>query len=351
MTVAKEKIQWIQSHISLPEGKRIKLMEVCGTHTMSIAAHGIRTFLPQEIQLISGPGCPVCVTSQDDIEKALILARKKNVLIVTFGDMIRVHSGRDQLENYKNVHIAYSPMESLQLAEKNRDKEIVFIGVGFETTAPLIASTILEADKKHMKNFSTLCLHKIIPEALKQILSDDESHIDGLILPGHVSAITGSRYYDFMEQLKTPGVITGFDAQGIMESIYLLTTLICDSKSSVINNYQSVVSEQGNVKAMELMNALFEPAESYWRGIGNIKNSGLKIRDQYRQFDAQEKFSIEEIHMEEPEGCLCGSILLGKSNPRECKHFGKTCTPSQAVGPCMVSSEGTCAAWYKYGDR
>ncbi len=351
MSVTKEKIQWIRSQISVPEGKTIKLMEVCGTHTMSIASHGIRTFLPREIQLISGPGCPVCVTSQDDIEKALILARKKNVLIVTFGDMIRVQSGHDKLENYNNVQVVYSPMESLKLAVQHPDKEIVFIGVGFETTAPLIASTIIKAKKNQIRNFSTLCMHKTIPEALKLILSDKNSSIDGLILPGHVSAITGSQYFGFMEELNTPGVITGFDALGIMESIYLLSQLIGENKNSILNNYQSVVKKQGNPKAMKLLKSVFLPSDCYWRGIGEIKSSGLKIREKYHQYDAQEKFNIDDLHIDEPEGCLCGEILMGKANPLQCRHFGKKCTPSQAVGPCMVSSEGTCAAWYKYGNR
>jgi len=345
----KEKIEFIRKKISIPEGKKINLMEVCGTHTMSIAANGIRSLLPAPVNLISGPGCPVCVTSQDDIEKALILARKDNVIITTFGDMIRVPSDKDRLENYRNVRIVYSPMESLNIAVENPRKEVVFLGVGFETTAPLIASTICEAEKRKIYNFSSLCLHKTIPEALKLILSSENSQIDGLILPGHVSAVTGSQYYKFLNPLHTPGVITGFDALNIMESIYLLTQLIIASKGGTLNNYKSVVSGQGNLKAMEILEQVFEPVDALWRGIGEIKGSGLKIRPEYKIFDAQLKFNINTVHIEDPEGCLCGQILMGKSTPGQCRHFGTNCTPSDPVGPCMVSSEGTCAAWFKYG--
>ncbi|MBI9100024.1 MAG: hydrogenase formation protein HypD [Spirochaetaceae bacterium] len=349
MTGIKEKIRLIQKNIQIPLGKEIKLMEVCGTHTMSIAANGIHSLLPEGIRLISGPGCPVCVTSQKDIESALILARKDNVLITTFGDMIRVPSGKDRLENYKNVHIVYSPMESLDLAMENPEKEVVFMGVGFETTAPLIASTITEADKRKIENFSTLCLHKTIPAALELILSSKDSEIDGLILPGHVSAVTGSAYYDFLQDQKTPGVITGFDGLNIMESIYLLTRMILESKTNILNNYTTVVNKKGNTDAMELLDIVFEPSDADWRGIGVIPGSGLKIRDQYKQFDALEKFPMDPLHIEEPKGCLCGLILMGKVTPPECRHFGTSCTPLRPVGPCMVSSEGTCAAWYKYG--
>ena len=349
MKSTKEKIRLIRSKISVPPNRTINLMEVCGTHTMSIAANGIRSLLPGGIRLISGPGCPVCVTSQDDIESALLLARKDNVLITTFGDMIRVPSDKDRLENYKNVHIVYSPMESLALADENPDKEVVFIGVGFETTAPLIASTIIETARRNIRNFSILSLHKTIPAALELILSSKESRINGLILPGHVSAVTGADYYEFLKDLNTPGVITGFEALNIMECIYLLTKLIGESKKDILNNYQSVVSKKGNLEAMKLLKQVFKPSDALWRGIGIIPGSGLKIRDQYNEFDAQLKFNIKTVHIEEPKDCLCGNILLGQSTPAQCRHFGKSCTPTDPVGPCMVSSEGTCAAWYKYG--
>ncbi|MDA3811568.1 MAG: hydrogenase formation protein HypD [Spirochaetaceae bacterium] len=345
----KEKIQYIKNKIQVPESEEYTFMEVCGTHTMSIAANGIRSLLPEGIKLISGPGCPVCVTSQSDIELALILARKDNTIISTFGDMIRVPSGNDRLENYKNVKIVYSPMESLSLAEKNPDKEIVFIGIGFETTAPLTAATIEEAEKKEIKNFSVLSLHKTVPAALELILSDKECHINGLILPGHVSAVTGSRYFDFLKKLQTPGVITGFDALNIMECIYLLSTLNNKKAMEILNNYRAVVTEEGNQTAMRKLDDFFETSDSIWRGLGTIPGSGLKIREKYKKYDAFKKFSLSIVEIPDPPGCLCGKILLGKASPVQCSHFGKGCTPSLPVGPCMVSSEGTCAAWYKYG--
>jgi len=349
MINSKEKIALIKNKIIVEPGKEINLMEVCGTHTMSIAANGIRSLLPKGINLISGPGCPVCVTSQKDIEAALALAREKDVLITTFGDMIRVPSSTDRLENYKNVQIVYSPMESLILAEENPHKEIVFIGVGFETTTPLIAATIKEARKKDIQNFSALSLHKTVPAALEMILAHKDSNIDGLILPGHVSAVTGMQYFRFLNDLNIPGVITGFEALNIMESIYMLTKMHNSADSKLINNYPSVVNENGNPIAMNLLNEVFEPVDSIWRGIGTIAQSGLKIREEYIDFDAMERFQLTIDDIPDPKGCLCGQILLGRTSPDKCRHFGKSCTPTEPVGPCMVSSEGTCAAWYKYG--
>lgn len=349
MTAERKKIQLIRDRLNLPEGKTVTLMEVCGTHTMSIAANGIRSLIPRGLRLISGPGCPVCVTSQSDIESALILARRPDVLITTFGDMIRVPSRGDRLENYRNVHIVYSPMESLELAEENPQMEVLFIGVGFETTAPLIASTIIEAEKRGIENFSVLSLHKTVPDALELILGADDCQIDGLILPGHVSAVTGSSYFNFLKESGTAGVITGFEALNIMESLYLLSQMVVNGKPRILNNYTSVVTKEGNRSAMDLLARVFEPCEAYWRGIGSIPNSGLAIRSEYGRFDATKKIPFEAKEIPDPAGCLCGNILLGKTTPASCAHFGKNCTPSEPVGPCMVSSEGTCAAWYKYG--
>lgn len=345
----REKVQLLKEKIKEESCRTITLMEVCGTHTMSIAANGIRSLLPAGIRLISGPGCPVCVTSQSDIEKALELARKKDVIITTFGDMVRVPSRGDRLENYRNVQIVYSPMESLKIAEDNRDKEVIFLGVGFETTAPLIASTIEKAYERELTNFSVLSLHKTVPEALKLILSERDCMIDGLILPGHVSAVTGSSYFDFLKERECAGVITAFDAVNIMESIYIMSRMLSDEKQNIVNNYQSVVTEQGNREAMILLEKVFESCDAHWRGIGLIKNSGLKIRQKYSRFDSEQRFTLQVKDVPDPSGCLCGSILLGKSMPSQCGHFGKNCTPADPIGPCMVSSEGTCAAWYKYG--
>lgn len=345
----REKISLIRDKIQIPAGRDITLMEVCGTHTMSIAASGIRSLLPEGLRLISGPGCPVCVTSQSDIEKALVLARQEDVLITTFGDMIRVPSEGDRLENYKNVKILYSPLESLAIAKENPHKKVVFLGVGFETTAPLIASTVEEAARQGIENFTVLSLHKTVPKALELILGAEDCMVDGLILPGHVSAVTGTSYFHFLKSLGTAGVVTAFDGLNIMESLYLLSHMITEGKPEVLNNYPAVVTDEGNREAMALLERIFEPCDAYWRGIGNIPGSGLRFREEFSPFDAENQFSLTVRDIPEPPGCLCGSILLGRANPSQCAHFGGSCTPSDPVGPCMVSSEGTCAAWYKYG--
>lgn len=349
MNEIRKKIRLIRDNFPDLGGETVTLMEVCGTHTMSIAANGIRSLLPSGINLISGPGCPVCVTSQGDIDSALQAARREEVLIATFGDMVRVPSRGDRLENYRNVQIVYSPMEALDMAEENINREVVFIGVGFETTAPLVAATILEAEKRKLKNFSVLSLHKTVPAALELILKDENCAVDGLILPGHVSAVTGASYFNFLRDLNISGVVTGFEALDIMESIYLLVRMIRGKQPDILNNYRRAVTEEGNGDAMKKLHEVFLPSNAWWRGIGNIEGSGLKIREEFLLFDAVKKLNLTREEIPEPPGCLCGSILLGRSVPRQCRHFGKDCTPSNPVGPCMVSSEGTCAAWYKYG--
>jgi len=318
---------------------------------MSIARSGIRSMLSKNVNIISGPGCPVCVTPSSDINSVLELVKRHDVIIATFGDMVRVPSGGDSLQNYKNVKIVYNPLESLTLAKSNRDKEIVFIGVGFETTTPLIASVIKKAKADGIKNFSVLCMHKTVPAAIKAILDDKTSKIDGLILPGHVSAVTGSKYFDFIKSYKVTAAITGFEAKEILGSISIMVDNIEAEKHSVINNYRSVVTENGNTVAMKTMYDIFKDTDSDWRGIGNIKLSGLRIRREYEEFDSLKRFNIKQKNIKEAKGCLCGNILMGKNDPVDCGHYGKTCTPSNPIGPCMVSSEGTCAAFYKYMRR
>ncbi len=330
-------------------GRTLTVMEVCGTHTMSIARHGIRSLLPSWLKLISGPGCPVCVTSAGDIAAALELAKKENTLIVTFGDMLKVPARGRTLSEEKNVKIIYSPLEALTLAKNHPDKEIIFLGIGFETTAPLIGATIKKAKEEKLKNFSVLCLHKTVPAALTAIMSDKTCAVDALLLPGHVSAITGRRYYQFMEKIGATGVIAGFEADEILSSLLIITDLVMDKKSGVVNNYPRAVNEEGNKMALAILSEVFEPCDVEWRGIGVIPGSGLAIRKEFSAFDASKKFSLKKEIINDGPGCLCGNILMGKSSPKDCPHFGKSCTPTNAIGPCMVSSEGTCAAWYKYG--
>ncbi len=344
----KEKIQLLKKQIEDTVTQKINLMEVCGTHTMSIAKYAIRSFLPENVNLISGPGCPVCVTDSADIYMAIQLAKETNVIIATFGDMLKIPVNRESLASFKNVSVIYSPIDALEIAKNNLDKEIVLLGIGFETTTPIIASTIEMAKEDNLKNFSVLTMHKTVPVALETIFKSCDNNISGLILPGHVSVITGSRYYDFMKPYPIAGVISGFEALEIMESIALLTAMIGKKDYKVINNYSSLVSDNGNKNAQDIVDKIMIPCDANWRGIGPILNSGMKIREAYKEFDAKERFNLKQKHIDEPKGCLCGQILLGKNSPKDCPHFKRSCTPSSPIGPCMVSSEGTCAAFFKY---
>lgn len=348
MIDTKEKIKILREKIQEISKTNISLMEVCGTHTMSVAKHAIKSMLPETINILSGPGCPVCVTSATDIEMALVLARQEDKIICTFGDMIKVPSKNDSLANYKNVNIVYSPLECLKIAKENPDKEIVMLGIGFETTTPLISATIKAAKDEGIKNFSVISMHKTVPVALKAILSGKDVSLNGLILPGHVSAVTGRKYFDFIKESETNGVIVGFEALDIMECIYLLTKNIEEGKVEVINNYQRIVTEDGNQVAMKMLYEVFEDCDAHWRGIGVIPMSGLKIRDEFSEYDAQKKFNIQVDEIPEPKNCKCGEILMAKARPSDCTLFKKACTPANPIGPCMVSSEGTCAAYYKY---
>ncbi len=327
---------------------RMTLMEVCGTHTMSIAKFGIKSLLPSNINIISGPGCPVCVTSSGDIFKAIQLAKKDDVIVATFGDMLRVPCNGDSLINYKNVKTIYNPMDSIKLAKDNPEKEVVLIGIGFETTAPIIASVIISADKDNIGNFTVLPMNKVVPPAVELIIGNKNNKIDGFILPGHVAAITGKKYFDFISEKGGRGVISGFDPVGISSSIYELVLMIKNKKSAIVNNYGCVVSDEGNVLAKQIMKDVFSVSDAEWRGLGVIKKSGLEISEKYSKFDAVKKFGIKNVKVSESSGCICGQILMGNKLPVDCSNYATKCTPSNPIGPCMVSSEGTCAAYYKY---
>lgn len=324
------------------------LMEVCGTHTMSIARFGIKSLLPGNIKIISGPGCPVCVTSSSDIFKAIQIAKEKNVIIATFGDMLRVPCDGDSLINYKNVKTVYNPMDSVRLAKENKDKQIVLLGIGFETTSPIVASVIDSAEKLKVENFSVLVMNKVVSPAIEIIIGNRANKVDGFILPGHVAAITGKKYFDFISQKGSRGVISGFDPVGISSSIFKLVSMVTSGKNDVVNNYGCVVSDEGNNRAKDVMNDVFKISDSEWRGLGIIKNSGLKITGKYSSFDANKRFNIKDVQIAETKGCICGEILMGNKLPEDCPNYSSICTPSNPIGPCMVSSEGTCAACYKY---
>lgn len=335
--------------------KPLKLMEVCGTHTVEIFRHGIRDVIPKSIALLSGPGCPVCVTSVRDVDAAIAIAKISGVILATFGDMMRVPGGKESLLEARSegadVRVLYSPLDALALAKKEPGREVVFFATGFETTSPLIAGTIAQAEQAGTKNFSVYTAHKLVPPALKALLGSPDVQVDGFILPGHVSTIIGAKPYEFVtSQYKKPSVITGFEAKEIIEGILMIVRQIAQKRASVEIQYRNVVREEGNPRAVELLNKYFEPSDAYWRGIGVIPESGLKLRSQYVNFDATVKFHPPESDAVEPELCSCGDILRGVKVPTECPLFGTGCTPEAPVGPCMVSTEGSCAAYYKYGN-
>lgn len=333
--------------------KKLRLMEVCGTHTMSIFRHGIRSVLPPGITLLSGPGCPVCVTAQKDIDAFVEFARLKNVIVTTFGDLIRVPGsgsslGREKAEG-ADVRIVYSIFDAVNIAGENRDKEVVFCGVGFETTIPTIAAGILMAGEAKLDNFSVYSANKLTPPALAALMETKGVDIDGFILPGHVSVITGTNAYRAtFEKYRIPSVITGFEPVDILKAVLLLVQQNEEGRPALVNAYSRAVSDEGNLKAKQVMNQVFEVCHAVWRGIGEIPFSGMGLKKEFQAFDAALKFGMDLPHVPEPRGCACGQILMGLKTPEQCSLYKKKCTPMTPVGPCMVSSEGSCAAFYKY---
>ncbi|MGB9711003.1 MAG: hydrogenase formation protein HypD [Thermodesulfovibrio sp.] len=349
----KEFIETIEK-LSKKIQRQINLMEVCGTHTVSIFRHGIRSLIPSNIKLLSGPGCPVCVTPIQDIDRMLYIAKQPNVILTTFGDMMRVPGSDGSLYKAKaegaDVRMVYSPLDALKIAQENKDKKIVFFAVGFETTSPLIAATVAVAEDKKIDNFYIYSVHKLVPPALEVLVNTKELKLDGFILPGHVSTIIGSKPYEFIvSKYKKACVITGFDADDILQAITMLLKQILEDDPRIEIQYKDAVKPEGNPKAIEFINMYFEPFDSNWRGIGVIPKSGLKLKKEYSHRDAEKVFDIPPINSKEPKGCQCGAVLRGVKLPPECPLFGKICTPQNPVGACMVSSEGSCAAYYKYG--
>lgn len=335
--------------------RHINLMEVCGTHTMSIGRYGFRSMLPRNLQLLSGPGCPVCVTANHDIDHAIALARQDGLTVATFGDMMRVPGSSSSLAKEKSaghdIRIVYSPLDAIELAVKRPEREVVFLGIGFETTAPLIAASILAAEERGLANFSVLCMHKTTPAALRAIASDPACAVDGFILPGHVSTITGAAPFRFLvDEFETPGVITGFEPVDILEGIALLVEMVTSGQPAIVNAYRRGVRDGGNPVARSLCERVFEHTDAIWRGLGPLPGSGLRIRDTFARFDAARRFAVEIEPASEPRGCRCGDVLRGVIAPTSCPLFACTCTPEHPVGPCMVSSEGSCAAHYRYRD-
>lgn len=332
-------------------GKVKKFMEVCGTHTMSIARYGLRDIF-DNVELVSGPGCPVCVTPSNRLEQCVLLA-KQNVIMTTFGDMLRVPAITSSLEKEKNsgadIRVIYSVYDSLKIAAANPGKEVVFAGAGFETTAPLAAVLIKEAYDKKIKNLSLFSMFKSVFPALEFIMSSKDLQIDGFLLPGNVAALTGSGAFSFLsEKYGVPGVVAGFSKEEIVRAVNSLKKMSVKNEYSVGNEYKSAVSAQGNAKAKEILKEVFDLGDDVWRGFGVIKKSGFKPGKKYESYDADKKFSLKPVK-EIKEICLCGKIMKGTALPSDCVNFAKKCTPRNPVGPCMVSSEGVCSAYYKYG--
>ncbi len=331
-----------------------RFMEFCGGHTVTIFRYGIRQVLPSTIDMVSGPGCPICVTANADLDKAIALAQIQGVIIATFGDMLKVPGSYSSLQEVKangaDVRIVYSTMDALKIAEQDSNKSVVFLGIGFETTAPTIAASVLQAEEKETRNYYVLSLHKLCPPVIQAILDSGEVKLDGLICPGHVSAIIGSHPWEFIARdYGIPCVVSGFEPLDILQCVDMLVAQVENSESKVEIAYRRGVRPEGNQQALKLMEQVFEPCPAQWRGIGEVPNSGLKLREEYQRFDAELAFDIDPGPTYEPKGCICGDILRGVKTPADCRLFGKACTPQYPVGPCMVSSEGSCSAYYLYG--
>ncbi len=340
----------------LAKGKgKLRLMEVCGTHTVAIFRAGIRQILPANVELVSGPGCPVCVTCDDYIDKAIAYAKKK-FIVATFGDMLKVPGSCSSLAEASaqgaDVRIVYSPLDCLKLAEENPDKRVIFLAVGFETTAPTQAATVLAAKARGLKNLFMLSAQKLVPPALRFLLGDAATKVDGFLLPGHVAVVTGANAFNFLAtEFNMPSAIGGFEAEEILIALKSILEQIDGGKVEVVNDYRAVVKAEGNVAAQKILSQVYGVTDAEWRGMGTIPASGLKMRDEFAAFDIErvEPVSIECV--EKKTACRCGEVLRGLVEPTDCSLFGKACQPLHAVGACMVSVEGVCAAWFKYGGK
>lgn len=334
--------------------KPLRVMEVCGSHTMAIFRNGLRSILPDGMELVSGPGCPVCVTSASHMDAFIAMADLPGVRVTIFGDLFRVPGTYSSLAKASSlgakVDIVYSPMDALELAMQNPDELVVFLGVGFETTTPGIAATILAARTRNIKNFVVFSTQKTMPAPMEALLSDPNLKIDGLLCPGHVSSIIGAGAWEPMaKKYHLACVVGGFETADLLKSLILLASQVGKDDIKVENAYSRAVAWEGNRRAQKMVAEIFESTDMDWRGLGRIPASGLKIREKYADFDAEVRLNVTLPKAEEPKGCMCGNILKGISTPRECSLFDTRCNPANPIGPCMVSSEGTCAAYHKYG--
>lgn len=335
-------------------GRQIRIMEVCGGHTITIYKYGIKDLLPENIHLISGPGCPVCVTSNRFIDHAVALSRLPDVIVASFGDLIRVPGSFSSLlmerSEGRDVRICYSAMDAVEIARQEPSKRVVFLGIGFETTAPTVAAAAKYAKSNSIPNFHILSAHKTMPKALRALVENREVKIDAFICPGHVSAITGTHIYDFLaKEYFMPCVVSGFEPLDMLQTIYMIVKQLHEGRSEVENQYARVVNSQGNLAAQKLLMEVFVPCDMEWRGLGNIAESGLSLNDTYQDMDAELTIPVHmDFTSRENPACICGDIMLGIRTPTNCKLFGKVCTPETPQGACMVSSEGNCATYFKY---
>ena len=333
--------------------KKIRLMEVCGTHTVAIFRAGIRQLLPKNISLVSGPGCPVCVTDDSYIDRAIAYSLRPNTIIATFGDMLKVPGSTSSLAlaqaDGADVRIIYSPLDAVDIARDNPERRVIFLAVGFETTAPTAAAAVLTAQSLNLKNFFALSAHKLVPPIMRALLDRDDTRVDGFLLPGHVAVVIGADAFNFLAtDYNISGVVAGFEPNEIIRAINRLLRSIDELRAEVVNEYPSVVRAQGNRAAQSILDRVYEVCDADWRGIGRIERSGLKMRDEFSDFDIERVDPIAVAHPTRRTGCRCGEVLRGVIDPIDCPLFEKKCEPMNPIGPCMVSVEGVCAAWYKY---
>jgi hydrogenase expression/formation protein HypD len=339
----------------LEAGRRYKVMEVCGGHTHTIYKHGVEHVLPEAVELVHGPGCPVCVIPMGRVDDALAIAERPEVIFTTFGDMMRVPGGRGSLLEAKargaDVRMVYSPLDALKLAREHPDRDVCFFAIGFETTTPSTALTLLRARAEGIRNFFVFCNHVTIIPAIKAILDSPDLRLDGFVGPGHVSTVIGTRPYRFIaREHGKPLVVAGFEPLDVLQAVWMILRQLADGRSEVENQYTRVVRKEGNPRALEAIAETMELRTTFeWRGLGFISQSALRLRDDFGHFDAEVRYELPGVRVADPKSCQCGEVLKGVIKPWECKVFGTACTPERPIGTCMVSSEGACAAYYNYG--
>ena len=333
-------------------GRKPAFMEVCGSHTMALARSGVKQALMEDVNLISGPGCPVCVTDQKSIDAMIALADEEGRIICTFGDMMRVPGSNQSLMDAKtagkDIRILYSPTDAIRIAEENPDKEVIFLGVGFETTIPILSLLIGEAHSRQLENFSVWMTTKLVEPILRHLLELGEIQLDGFLLPGHVSIVLGENSYSYLsDDYNISGVISGFEPAELLSGIYKLIDLANSNEAKIVNDHQSIVSKGGNIVAGQWMETYFTDCDEAWRGIGTIPDSGLDIKPEFEKYNAKKRFKVETGEPRKTK-CRCGEVIRGLISPNECSLFGKACHPMNPIGPCMVSAEGSCSAFYQY---